>query len=251
MKSRTSFNLLRGLALMSFMAAGPFLFSLDSAAAWERAADMGKRSKDYVPGSMRTETVEYGKKGEVASREESLNALVYDSSGQVESRIVWARKDGKDVTEEKRAEYEKARAKADGKKGKPKDNENFSMSLPDPLNPPEGATVKRGTPASVKDGGRDYWDFPFEYKQKGIFDYQGSLRIDAASGMPVSMDYKLKPLPIGVRYAEFAISFEPFGEGAFVATAMKIGFDAKLIIFEKKMDMAVTMQEYSARAGAK
>jgi hypothetical protein len=233
------------------MAAGPFLFCLDSAAAWERAAVMGKRSQDYVPGSMRTETVEYGKKGEVTSREESLNDLIYDSSGQVESRIVWAKKDGKDVTEEKRAEYEKARAKAESKKGKTKDNENFSMSIPDPLNPPEGATVKRGTPASVKEGGRQYWDFPFEYKQKGIFDYQGSMRLDATSGMPVSMDYRLKPLPIGVRYADFAIKFEPFGEGAFVATAMKIGFDANMIIFEKKMDMAVTMQEYSAKTAPK
>jgi hypothetical protein len=239
--------LLRGLAYAALALAGPSLFSLDSAPAWKNAVAMSAAAKTVYPGMVSFETVEYGKKDEIVSREETVSRISYGQDGTSRNEIVTSVKDGKDVTEERRAEFEK-----NAKKNKPKKNgddgpQSGGFALPDPFNPPSGAKVLIGEAASAGEGGVEYWEFPFEYSGKGSMAYKGKIRLDAATGRPVSMRYGLKTAIIGVKYANFLVVYAPFGEGACIAERMDIGFDAQILLIRKKMDMKIAMSDYSER----
>lgn len=246
MKSAASFNLLRGLACAALALAGPSLFPMDSKAAWQAAQDMARASKTVYPGEISFITVEYGKKGEVLSSEETVSNMIYGPEGEMETRILRATKDGKDVTAEKRAEYEKNAKKA--KKGGKDDSGFSSFGMPEPFTPPEGDRLKLGEASPAKENGAEYWDFPFEYDtKKGFFSYKGTIRLDAASGRPVSMEYGLKKAVIGVKSARFLVLYAPYGSSSFVAERMDIGFDAQILLARKIMDMKIAMSGYEDR----
>jgi hypothetical protein len=55
----------------------------------------------------------------------------------------------------------------------------------------------------------------------------------------------MKPLPPGVKYADFSVHYSAFGEDAFVTDSMKVGFDANLIVFKKRMEFLVELKDYA------
>lgn len=247
MKSAASFNLLRGLACAALAWAGPFLFSLDSKAAWTSAQEMAKATKTVYPGEISYLSVEYGKKGEVLSREETVSRMSYGPDGDMETDIIRATKDGKDVTAEKRAEYAKT-AKKSKEKGKgTSDGASSEFSIPEPFDPPSGAKLTLGEAVSAKDGDKEVWDFPFEYDAKGIFSYKGTMRLDARTGRPISMEYGLKKAIIGVKSARFQVVYAPYGDSSFVAERLDIGFDAQILLVRKIMDMRIALSAYEDR----
>ncbi len=242
MKNRASFNLLRGLAAASLALVSPHLFPLEADAAWSRAASLAAESKRLSPGLIRFESLEYGKQGEILSREESISRISYDVAGKSSSQIIKATKDGKDVTEEKRAEAAKQKGPPRGGMGS-----DGGFGMPDPLNPEKGASVIRQTPVRENRDGVDSWKFPFEYKKKGTLSSAGFLWIEAETGRPTAMEYKLKPLPLGVKHADFSLRFSAHEGSGVVIDWMRIGFDVNLLVFNKRMDMEISLSDYADR----
>jgi hypothetical protein len=239
--------LLRGLACAAFALAGPSLFSLDSAEAWKRAVAMNSAAKTLYPGSVDFTTIEYGNKDQVLSREEVLSRIEYGPDGETSSEVVKAVKDGKDVTAERRAEFEKNAKKNKGKKGGNEGPQAGGFALPEPFNPPAHAKLSVGAASPATEEGKDFWEYPFEYSAKGGMSFKGTVRLEADSGRPIWMKYSFKVSPPGIKYAHFLIAYAAFGESAFVADRMDIGFDADLLVFKKKMDMKVAMTDYRER----
>jgi len=235
--------LLRGLVGAASALAGPSLFALDAATAWKSAVAMNAAAKTLYPGAVSFETIEYGKKDEIIAREEMSSRVVYGADGETTNEIVRAVKDGKDVTAERKAEF--------GKKGKPKKNggaqQSGGFSLPEPFNPPAGAKSVIGVAARASQDGFEYWEFPFEYSLKGSMPWAGTIRLDLATGRPVSMSYAFKNPPLGIKYAHFLVAFAPFGDSAFIAERMDIDFDAQILLIHKKMDMRIAMSDYQER----
>jgi hypothetical protein len=238
--------LLRGLAGAAIAMAGPSLFALDSASAWKGAVAMDAAAKTVYPGAISFQTIEYGKKDEIVAREELSSRIAYGADGATDSELVRAVKDGKDVTAERKAEFEK-----NAKRGKSKKNDAGqqagAFSLPEPFNPPAAAKTVIGQAAREIEGGKEYWDFPFEYALKGAFPCAGTIRLDAATGRPVSMAYEFKSPPLGIKYAHFLVIYAPFGDSAFIAERMDIDFDAQILLIHKKMDMKIAMSDYQER----
>lgn len=251
MKKRATYFifLLRGLAGAAIALAGPSLFALDAASAWKSAVAMNIAGKNVYPGAISFQTIEYGSRGEVVAREEMTSRMVYGPDGATENELVSAFKDGKDVTAERRAEFAK-----NAKRGKAKKNDasqqSGAFSLPELFNPPKGAKAAVGAAAPASEGGIEYWVFPFEYSMKGSFPCAGTIRLDAATGRPVSMAYEFKNPPIGVKYAHFLVVYAPFGDSAYIAERMDIGFDAQILLIHKKMDMKIAMSDYQDRGRA-
>lgn len=222
------------------MAAGPRLFSLGPDAAWAEAVKMRQRSDGLSPGLFKSIVTELDSKGKAVSVEEQLSRITYGDDGKASMEILSATSDGKDVTE-KRKEESKKRQKGEG--------QSFpgmgGFEFPDPLKPSDKAKITIGPAKTVEKGGRKAYEYPFQYSKPMTMGMAGVIVLDAENGKPLSMDYSMKPLPPGVKYADFSVHYSAFGEDAFVTDSMKVGFDANLIVFKKRMEFLVELKDYA------
>jgi hypothetical protein len=234
-----STSFFRGLAVLLLMTAGPRLFSLDPDGAWKKAREARDLSEGLSPGMMRMVSLELDKDGGVVTREEQLSKISYAPDGTPKSEVLNATKDGKDVTEEKRAEAAKQNKRSGGQGPM-----GGGFEMPDPLARGAEKSLKLGPARIVKEGGRSYWEFPFKMKAGSLFSTVGAVRVDSETGLPLSVEYSFEPLPPGVKKAAISMRYSsPDGLRVIPASAA-MSVDSSLIFFKKKIEMTMEFSEY-------
>jgi hypothetical protein len=111
-------------------------YAMEAEEAWTAATAMAKAAEAWKAGSLSITTVEYAKDGEEKSREESQFRVRYAPDGSLESDLIRAVKDGKDVTEERRKELASGKRHGWGRPGQ--GQEGGGMGFPSPSLPLTG-----------------------------------------------------------------------------------------------------------------
>lgn len=231
------------LALLGFL--GPRLSAMDAEAAWSAAAVMSKEAEAWKAGLMAMTVVEYGKDGQEKSKEESRYRVRYAADGQMESEIIIAMKNGKDVTEERRKELSSGKQRGWGRSGQ--GAEGGAMAFPQPFSPAEGDSMERGQPSAGVHSARAVWVFPFKYRVKGGMRWTGEVFLDKENGRPVAITLAaaggipgLKSMSMSGRYADQ-------GQGGLLESAQMKVLGQFLL---KRVDFSFTMafSEYAPPA---
>lgn len=198
--------------------------------AWERAEAAWTAGRASKARRMTVKSEELDAKGKTTSWEETELALSYrDGVEEPDSTVLRAVKDGKDVTAERRAAADKAKAseKKDGR-----DDGGF----PDPV--PFGAEaadrLERGA-AYPGTGG----ELVHEYTLKGKNAVRGKLSL-GPDGLPLGIDYTISPLPPFVEDFRGSIGFEPDGSGG--VRTEKLAFSGTGGLLFVKMRFRVEMR---------
>ncbi len=233
----------RGLAVVLLTAAGPRLFPQDSAEAWNRAKEAWARSKDLMPGKMRMLSSELDRAGKPVVVTEELYSIRYAANGKSDAVLVSASKDGKDVTETRRAELEKQRKK-NGPGGESQD-----MDIPDPLALEPHKSLKLGAAEAVEIDGVPAWKYPFKVKTSKLLTSSGFVLVNRYTFMPIAMEYTFDPMPAGVKKADMKV-FYGVESGTPVAGRVTMNVDANLIFFKKKMDILMEFSDYAKTSAA-
>ncbi len=220
------------------MAAGPRLFPQDSAEAWKRAKEAWARSKDLMPGKMRMLSSELDREGKPVVVTEEIYSIRYGANGKSDAVLVSAVKDGKDVTESRRAELEKQRKKNGAGGG------SESMDIPDPLALEPHKSLKLGTAEAVEIDGVPAWKFPFKVKTGKLLTSSGFVLVNRSTFMPMAMEYTFDPMPAGVKKADMKVLYG-VESGTPVAGRVTMNVDANLVFFKKKMDILMEFSDYA------
>lgn len=185
--------------------------ALDAEAAWQAAAAMTAQAEAWKASEMGMTIVEFAKDGVEKSREESSYRLSYGADGKVESELIRAMKDGKDITEERRAESSSKKGRGWGRPG-----QGEGGGMPQLFKPPAGDTVERGQAYAGVHSARAVWVFPFRYRVKGGLSYEGELFLDKADGRPVALSGSAgKGIP-GLEYMKMDVRYADNGQAGLV-----------------------------------
>jgi len=184
---------------------------------WSRAAALAAQSHDLVPGTLTSVVAELNGDGTPKSTIEMTMSMTYDSRGAVEkTEIVQAIRDGKDVTEEMRANAEKS-GRPGGGQG------NAWVGFSGMLFTPETAKKIHFLPdvRSVHRGDRTYQVVAFEIGVNLLAKLKGTAEIDPQTGVP-SIVHAAGQMPF-VRDLSMTMTYSPFPSGGFVLTTLEFG----------------------------
>ena len=214
---------------------------------WERAVELYGSYDDLVPGHMEIRFDQYNGRGKLVTTEESEIDIWVDESGEVQSRIIRATKDGDDVTEERR---ENPRSGAPPFGGGPEDGEEegdsaFSGLDRSPFDPLEQANVRilDAGPTVIVNGVRAQ---AFEYEHETGADSltRGTAWLSVETGEPVRLHATIEPLPTFVR--DFALR-QHFGrdeQGRLVVRELEFDGVGRILFLERRIESRLIFSDY-------
>ncbi len=167
---------------------------------WSIAVESLLTSGDLVPGSIAAIFDQYNGRGELISRDETVVQLWADATGEVHSRVVSAKRNGEDVSDERRDNRQsggvpfgagQGQADETGDNGSP-----FAGLQRNPFAPEEQlhVTVVGAGSRKVLDG-TVVLPIEFEHRTGPGAVNRGTAWIDVDSGDPVRLETTIDPLP--------------------------------------------------------
>lgn len=211
---------------------------------WRKATSLFAQFEGVYPSrmSVRTEMLDRGGKATAVTEMRFVNTLRED--GVVESELVSAFEDGRDVTAGRRARREERRA-GDGKQAR--------ISLSDsPFNPERQERLElRPHPERALISGRSCRRFDFSYRPeieglgKGAGVVQrGMAWLEEESGRPLKLEYTLVPLPRRVKRLWTVCLFETEAGGAWVMREMRVEGQGGILFIRKGFRLVTRFEEY-------
>ena len=214
---------------------------------WERAVELYGSYDDLVPGRMEIRFDQYNGRGKLVTTEESEIDIWVDESGEVQSRIVRATKDGDDVTEERR---ENPRSGAPPFGGGPGNEEEdgggaFSGLQRSPFDPLEQTNVRivDAGPTVILDGVPAQ---PFEYEHETGPDSitRGTAWLSVETGEPIRVHATIEPLPSFVRDFALRQRFDRDEEGRLIVRELEFDGVGRILFLERRIESRLIFSDY-------
>ena len=219
---------------------------------WPKAVQWGEQFKDWVPGTMVMVSEMLDKSGRATETTEIHFRLFRKPDGELEQEMVKYIEDGKDVTKEKRAEMEKAKAEAaaeEKKAGKKKDKNDEEVSVGIEVSGVFHPDLQKGTQAKPgvqrrAVGGRMGLEHTFTQKQKDGSSVQGTAWLDRDTGLPLEVDSSPDPLPSHVKEMATVVLYGPGSGENWHAVEMVTKGVGGILFIKKRFRFAMKFGDY-------
>lgn len=229
------FVVILGLAQLS-------LLSADSL--WDEAVEIFSEYRDLTPGRMEIHFEQYNGRGKLVSTDETELLMWSDENGETTSRIVFARHNGEDVTEDRREDPDSGRPSFTGN-GDGDENGAFAGLQRSPFDPQEQSNVS----VSVNDGlevadGTEVRSFEFRHATGPDTYTAGTAWLDAESGEPVRLQLTIAPLP---RFVDSFSMRQEFGrdeEGRWITRRLEFDGEGSFLFFRRRIESRLIFSEY-------
>jgi len=222
-----------------------------SEALWARARDAWAAGLAYKPGRMIVRGSELDASGAATSFFESEFELVYEG-GETRQVLVRASKDGKDRTDQARAQATKEEAKEAANRSRARDGEADEVSSSSrsgyadmgpmdlvPFSPKIERITRLGEPVEE----RFETVLPYEILDPKTM-ISGRLRFDA-EGRPLSLRYELGKLPLFMSEASGEVRFETLPDGELVIASVSFEGTARILFIRKRFAGRIEPLEYA------
>lgn len=213
---------------------------------WQNAVDLYQRYGDLLPGRLLVEFTQYNGSGELISTEQSLVRLTIGPEGETRSRIVWARKDGEDITEERRDDPQGGSPFG----GQPGDDDDdggnaFSGLQKSPFDPAEQENVEyTDTRRMERVEGVMARRFEFVHETDADAPNIGTAWLAVDSGMPVKLELTLERLPLFVDSLIMRQYFGMDSQERWVSTALEFSGIGQLLFFRREIESRLQFSDY-------
>ncbi|MFW5685742.1 MAG: hypothetical protein ACOC0O_03725 [Spirochaetota bacterium] len=226
------------LSVLSTAAASPL---------WDGAVELWGRYDDLVPGYMQILFVQYNGGGDLVSTDESEIRIFVDETGEIQSHIVFARKDGEDVTAERREDPSGGAPPFGG--GPPDDEDDdgggFAGLQRSPFDPAEQANL------AYTDTGRVEWvdgrrtrRFEFEHQTARNSRNVGTAWLAVSDGEPVRVELTIDPLPAFVNEFAMVQGFTRDDDDRLIVDELEFSGRAGFLFFTRVIESRLVFSEY-------
>ncbi len=215
---------------------------------WDQAVSLYGEYGDLLPGRMLIAFTQYNGRDELISTEESLLSIGIGSDGEPETTIVWATKDGEDVTEERRENPQGGSPFGGGpdSDGEEEDEGNaFSGLQKSPFDPAEQEhVVITATPTVERVAGVVTRRFDFVHETGADSPNVGSAWLATDTGMPVKLELTLESFPF---YLESFLMTQYFGRDErdrWVSKTLEFSGSGRLLFFQRTIESTLEFSDY-------
>lgn len=203
-------------------------------AGWDTAVSFYRSEPEQKPYRMEILSKSYNRKGEIEKTEKMLFSLSYDADGEMESTLLRATEDGKDITDKKKNERQRHSG------GGPP--EGFDKNPFDPA-VQQDIIVADTHIIQYKNGKRcALWDF--QLKLNDDYDAVGSAWIDLKTGAAVSIEYYLEPNYPFVEEMNITLNYITDDDGHWLLDELRFAGRINIVIMKKIFDSTTNFYDY-------
>jgi len=214
---------------------------------WENAVDLFDAYGDLVPGHMEVRFDQYNGRGQLVTSDRSTIAIWVDETGETQSRIISAERDGEDVTEERREDPSSGAPPFGGRPGdgEEEDDNAFAGLGRSPFDPDEQdrVTITRVGTVDVVEGVRSQ-EFEFVHRTTDRAANAGTAWLDAETGEPVLLRLTIEPLPRFVSEFEMEQYFARDEHGQWVVQRLEFVGAGQILFLQRRVESRLIFSEY-------
>lgn len=213
---------------------------------WYQAVESLRMSEGLLPGAMAARFDQYNGRGELTSSDETVVKLWADENGEVQSRVVSAKRNGEDVTDERRDNPQSSGAPFGAGQGDADDDGSpFAGLQRNPFAPEEQLHV-----TIVGAGGRRVLAgvivLPIEFEHRTGPDavIRGTAWLDVSTGDPVQLETTVDPLPRFVSELVMVQHFARNQDGQLVVERVEFSGEGRILLFRRRLESVLFFSEY-------
>lgn len=203
----------------------------DEDALWQQTINHFSKSQDWIPGKIVSNFELLNGNGDPEEVTQTTMKIFQDDNGNITSKVVEVVQNGNDRTES-----------AQEKQGEPQ-NRDFSMK--ESLFHPENQDRLERTRLSdtrIIDGQRCVgYEYTLELEEETR---NGTVWIDAETGLPVENVYSPDPLPKRVKKLENRVTFSYTPDGSFYVDRLSVEGRGGVLFIQKEFRMEMTFYDY-------
>ena len=211
---------------------------------WDRAVDLYDMYGDMLPGRMSVRFDQYNGRGKLVSSELSEIEVAIGPSGEVESRITYASKNGEDITEE-RQDNAGSGGPFGGGGDEGESNSPFAGLQKSPFDPLEqdSVTVTDTGRLETVNGVRTQIHL-FEHSTGGVNVTTGTVWIALETGEPVRLAAGIEPLPGFIHLFQIIQTFETDSNGKWYMNRMEFIAEGNILFVKRRLESELRFSEY-------
>lgn len=238
--------MLRFLAIALLLSTGFVpLFASDL---WDRAVEYYAAYGDLVPGRLSIRFDQYNGRGRLVSSELSELELSVGPDGEIQSEVVFASKDGKDVTEERRENPSGGAPFAGGGGDDDADDQSdspFAGLQRSPFDPDEqGRVTVVDTGRRERINGVETRVHEFEQRTGESARTVGTAWIAEESGTPIKVVASISPLPGFVHSFEMIQEYGTDRAGRWFMTSMEFIGEGNILFIRRRLESEFLFSDY-------
>ena len=192
-----------------------------SSALWEAAVEKRRKSELLAPTRIHTIARRLDRSGAPKSEEHEFFSIQYTDSGVALVSLLYAEKNGRDITEQNRQQLISAREeRKEFEKGKT------------PFDPDIQNSLTLGDPYREKEGETDLLAFPFTMIS-GEYRFTGIARVTEKEGNPYDLRYTPSPLPLFAHFLEIRMYFNLYGQHRHVVSRVTYRYAGSFLFFHQ------------------
>ena len=228
------------------------LFSITALAAadttadplWAKATGVFLENYTWTPGRMEILSEELDKSGKVKSSERRLLAVSLTDDNHTRTEVVFAEKDGEDVTAEEREKQEEDEESTSESDSGSDDSANGGGFFPSPFDPDlrDKVSWERSDNTSlVGDRLCRQYDVRMHWEKKRY--YVGVAYLDLETGVPLRFDATIDPLPMFVKFLDVRVDYNSDPQAWYVTSVMFEG-KGSIVLIEKWFRTSMVFGQY-------
>lgn len=213
---------------------------------WDDAVDWFERNADLIPGRLEISFQQYNGRGRLLSNERTILDVRIDSRGEIVSQVLYAERDGNDITAERREDPAGTPEFFGGGSDQEGDSP-FSGLQKSPFDPAEQPSViARDTGRRESRGGRLTHIYEFTHAINSEANAVGRAWIAAGDGAPVAIETSLEPLPGFVDTFAMTQTYETSGDRWYV-DSMRFDGEGRILFLKRRIESEMSFREYFRR----
>ncbi|MFP4376726.1 MAG: hypothetical protein ACLFP4_06750 [Spirochaetales bacterium] len=212
---------------------------------WQEAVEYFQTYGDLTPGRITVTFSQYNGREELVSTEESLYLVSVDESGELDSSLVYARKDGEDVTEERREDPGSGSPFGGGPQGESEGGGAFSGLGKSPFDPAEQPNIEvTATSEFTFVGGSRARRYDFVHETGADSASVGSAWLDAETGMPLRLQIGLAQPPGFIDAFSMVQEYALDDQDRWVGTSLHFTGAGRILFFRRRIESVIQFSEH-------
>jgi len=223
---------------------------VDPAGLWQKAIEIFRKNSDLYPQKITILSEILDRHNQPDSITQLFFTIDMDANGQLVTKLTRAVKNGKDISDEMRKKVEIRDLNQD--KTPPK-KDSLTVSLSDsPFNPERQKNVTlRASAEKQMLFGHFCQRFDFTYQTEIVskgepekLTWSGMTWLDENSGLPLKLEFSLKPLPTRIRSLWTIYLYEILPPGNWVLKKISISGQGGFLFIKKRFRSSTTFSDY-------
>jgi hypothetical protein len=212
---------------------------------WQQAVDFHRTYGDLTPGRVEVRFSQYNGREELVSNEESLYVISVTNDGELDSRLIYARKDGEDVTDERREDPSGGSPFGGGPEGESEGGGAFSGLGKSPFDPEEqGNVVVTATEEINRVNGYRARRYDFVHHTGADSASIGSAWLETQTGMPVRLQVGLEDPPGFVDTFRMVQEYSLDDQDRWVGTSLRFSGAGRILFFRRRIESSLDFSDH-------